>query len=155
MRAVRARGGMVRYSSEGTVPIPRDRLWRLLDLHAQDAEISRIHPDVVSQQTLRQSPGEYVVKRGVKVLRRTVSASWRVTYRAPDQFRWEVLDGNGPWSAGSYLALTYEEAPGGTCVVAEGELTVVGLPGFLQNRIVRSALGRIDDEDLGYSAKMP
>jgi hypothetical protein len=146
---------MVRYSDDTTVPLPRERLWRLLDLHAQDSVISRIHPEVVSQETVTQQPGEYVVKRGVKVIRKVATATWKVTYRPSETFRWEILDGNGPWSAGSYLSITYSDAPGGTRMVTEGELTVVGLPGFLQNRIVRSALGRIDDEDLEYSSKNP
>ncbi|MGP8078803.1 MAG: SRPBCC family protein [Thermoplasmata archaeon] len=146
---------MVRYADESVIPIARDRLWRLLDLHAQDGHIMRIHPDVVSQQTLSQGPGEYVVKRGVKVLRRTANSSWKVTYHVPDRFRWEIVDGNGPWTQGSYLSNQYSDAPGGTLVRSEGELTVVGLPGFLQNRLVRSALNRIDEEDVGFLARNP
>ncbi|MFY9716982.1 MAG: SRPBCC family protein [Thermoplasmata archaeon] len=146
---------MVRYSDDTTVPVTRERLWRLLDLHSQDAVISHIHPEVVSQETVSQKPGEYVVKRGVKVIRKVASANWKVTYQAPDRFRWDILDGNGPWSTGSYLSITYTDAPGGTRMITEGELTVVGLPGFLQNRIVRSALGRVDDEDLEFLSKNP
>lgn len=146
---------MVRYADESVIPVPRERLWRVLDLHAQDATIARIHPDVLSQRTVRQAPGEYVVTREVKVLRRTASATWKVTFRPPDLFRWEVVDGTGPWSAGSYLANEYAEAPGGTRVKSEGELTVVGLPGFLQNRLVRSALARIEEEDLRFLAALP
>ncbi|HTP54964.1 MAG TPA: SRPBCC family protein [Thermoplasmata archaeon] len=146
---------MVRYTDDTTVPVPRERLWRLLDLHSQDAVIPRIHPEVVSQETVSQKPGEYVVKRGVKVIRKVATANWKVTYQAPDRFRWEILDGNGPWSAGSYLSVAYSDVPGGTRMVSEGELTVVGLPGFLQNRIVRSALARVHDEDAEYLSQNP
>ncbi len=146
---------MVRYADETVIPVAGDRLWRLLDLHRQDGHIMRIHPDVVSQQTLSQGPGEYVVKRGVKVIRKLVSSSWKVTYSTPNQFRWEILDGNGPWTQGSYLSNQYSDAPGGTLVKSEGDLTVVGIPGFLQNRIVRSALNRIHDEDVEFLALNP
>lgn len=146
---------MVRYVDESVVPIPRDRLWRLLDQHAREGEISRIHPEVVSQQTVSQGPGELVVKRGVRMFRRVVNATWKISFMAPERYRWEILDGNGPWAAGSYLANQYSDAPGGTLVRTEAELTVVGLPGFLQNRIVRLVLGRIDGEDLDFLSKNP
>jgi hypothetical protein len=146
---------MVRYTDESTVPVARDRIWRLLELHAQDDQITRVHPEVVSQQTLSQAPGEYTAKRSVKILRKLATATWKVTSAPPDRYRWEVLDGNGPWTAGSYLSIQYADVPGGTRLTTEGDLTVVGIPGFLQNRIVRLVLGRIDNEDAAFLAKSP
>lgn len=146
---------MVRYSDDSVIPVARDRLWRLLDRHAKDDEIPHIHPEVVSQQTLSEAPGTYTAKRSVKVLRKVATATWRVTYSSPDRYGWEVLDGNGPWTAGSHLSIEYSDAPGGTRLKTEGDLTVVGIPGFLQNRIVRLVLGRIDNEDVAFLAKNP
>ena len=146
---------MVRYTDDSIVPIPRDRLRRLLDLHAGDDQIPKIHPEVVSQQTVAQASGEFTARRGVRMLRKVVTATWRVSFAPGERYRWEVLDGNGPWTPGSYVETVYSDVPEGTRLRTEGELTIAGFPGFLQNRLVRLVLGRIDREDLGYLAKNP
>ena len=141
---------MVRYAEEEVLPYPRATVWALLEKHGRNDEILRIHPDIVAQESVRESPDGYVVRRTIRFVRgRLVSSTWRITQSPPDSFGWEILDGDGPWAPGSWIKVRYEDVPGGTRVRAEGELRVLGFPGFLQGPLVRAALRRVGREDVG------
>jgi hypothetical protein len=147
---------MVRYADQGVVPIPREKLWSFLNLHTQSDVIPLIHPDVVTQRIVSQSPGEVVVARGINFRGKIRPNTWRLTSAPPESLRWEVLEApEGSMEKGTWVANRYSDVPGGTLVVTEGDVTVVGFPRFLQKRIARTALNRIDRQDQAYLQKNP
>lgn len=125
-------------------------------MHLRDDRITRIHPDVVTQRTVSQSPGEVVVARGINFRGKVRPNTWKIVSSPPDTQRWEVLEApEGPMVAGSWVANRYSETPNGTLVVTEGDVTVRGFPGFLQGRLARTALNRIDGQDQLYLRNNP
>jgi hypothetical protein len=58
---------MVEYDDEDLFPFPRDQVWKLLGAHTVDATISRIHPLVRTQKTVRRTDNEVVVQRAIDV----------------------------------------------------------------------------------------
>jgi hypothetical protein len=147
---------MAKYADQGVSPVSREKLWSFLNLHTRDDVISHIHPEVVTQRTVRQSAGEVVVARGIQFRGKVRPNTWKLTSSPPDLLRWEILEApEGPMTAGSWVSNRYSDAPGGTLVVTEGEITVLGFPNFLQKRLARTALNRIDAQDQTYLRKNP
>jgi hypothetical protein len=142
---------MVAYEDEDLIPAPRDVVWRLLRDHLDDAKIVDIHPLVLSQKTVSRSGDEVVVDRRIDVSRKILGSRWKITYRAPDRARWEILESDGPWAPGSYLDVTYEEVRDGTRVRARGDLTILPRPRLSsQERAVRTLLNDQRTEDVWY-----
>jgi len=142
---------VVQYSDEDLIEAPREVVWKLLEEHHDDTRISAIHPLILSQKTVRRTEGEILVDRVIDVRRKPKKSRWRITFDRPERYRWEVLESEGPWASGTYLELTYADAPKATRVAARGALTVLGLPFFLsQERAVRSALTDLRTEDVWY-----
>ena len=142
---------MVSYDEEEVIAAPRHIVWKLLNDHLDDTKILTIHPLVQSQKTVRRTDAEVVVDRVIDVRRKMMPSRWKLTYRPPEQARWEVLEGEGPWSPGSYLELRYEDVPGGTRLRSHGELSISVLPFFLsQQRTVARALTDLSVEDWSY-----
>ena len=147
---------MAQYADQGVIPVSRDKLWTFLNLHTNNDVIPIIHPDVVTQTIVRQTEGEVVVARGINFRGKVRPNTWRLTSNPPDSLRWEVLEApEGPMAAGSWVANRYTDTPGGTLVVTAGDVTVLGFPRFLQKRIARAALNRIDAQDQLYLGKNP
>jgi hypothetical protein len=147
---------MVRLVEEGLFPYPRPTLWKFLDLHTRDDLIHEIHPGVLEQRTLRHKGEEFLFARTLNARGKYRAVKWRITSKAPDWLRWEITEApEGPMTPGSYVMNRYSEAPGGTHVATEIEITVRGVPGFLQRRVVRRVLDDIDAEDLAYLKAHP
>src|SRR5580700_7812947 len=130
---------MATYADQGLIAVPKDRLWQLIRLHEDDSQVTRIHPDILSQNTLSRSGNEVVVERKLKTPGGSKSSTWRLTSQPPDGYRFEILGGEGPFTEGSFMQNRYTEVPQGTQVDSHGEFTLLGVPriGFLQKRIVR------------------
>lgn len=142
---------MVEYSDEDFIEAPRSVVWKLLADHLDDAKLPTIHPLVRSQTTLRRTENETIVDRVIEVRRKPKRSRWKITTRPPESYRWEVLESEGPWTPGSYLELTYAEAPKGTRVLARGDLTIQDLPFLLsQARTIRTVLNDIRTEDVWF-----
>jgi hypothetical protein len=142
---------MVAYEDEDLIAAPREVVWRLLREHLDDTKVVNIHPLILSQKTVSRSEDEAVVDRVIDVNRKPLKSRWKIAYHPPDRSRWELLDSEGPWTPGSHLEVTYEEAPGGTRVRARGDLTVRPRPLFLsQERAVRSLLNDLHTEDVWF-----
>ncbi|MGA9840031.1 MAG: hypothetical protein WBF81_00495 [Thermoplasmata archaeon] len=147
---------MAKYSDRGVLSVSRSNLWNFLELHTREDMLPRIHPDVVHQRIVRQSPGEVVVERGIRFRGKVRPNTWKLTSGPPDWSRWEILEApEGPMTKGSWVANRYSEVPGGTLVVTEGEVSVVGFPRFLQGRLAKTALNRIDAQDREYLRHHP
>jgi hypothetical protein len=141
---------MAHYEDAGILPVSRVELWKLLDQHLDDRTILAIHPRIVAQRLVSLSGNEARVERTIAVGRGQKTSTWKLTSNPPDSYRWEVLDGYGPWAPGSFVANRYSDDPAGTMVRSQGELTIVGLPGFLQAWLARRVLAGIHHQDLSY-----
>jgi hypothetical protein len=142
---------MVAYEDDDLIAAPRNIVWKLLADHLDDKKILTIHPLIQSQQTVSRTGSEIVVDRVIDVRRKMMKSRWKVTYQPPERARWEVLTSEGPWTPGSYLDLRYEEVPGGTRVLAQGDLAISVLPFFLsQKRTVARVLTDISVEDWAF-----
>jgi hypothetical protein len=141
------------YVDEGAFPLSREQLWAFLDQHWDPAVIGQIHPDIVAQKVLNQRENGAALERTIRYRGKDLRSVWTVTWRRPDFIRWEIGESAGPMASGSYLENAYSDAPGGTYVRSHGEITVTGLPKFLMRRIVRTAMGTIDNEDREFLAK--
>ena len=143
---------MARYEDRGVFPLLPEDLWKFLDQHLDDATVSRIHPDIVGQRTVRRDGEDTVVERSIRFRRDVLRSTWKITYHRPTRARWEIVAGDGPMATGSFLENQYSDAVGGTLIESRGEVTVVRFPRFLQRRIARVALGRIDTQDRAFLA---
>lgn len=142
---------MVTYDDKDLIAAPRRIIWRLLGDHLDDTKILTIHPLVQSQTTVSRTETEAVVDRVIDVRRNPMKSRWKYIFHPPEQARWEIVASEGPWTPGSYLDLRYEEVPGGTQVIAHGELSMTVLPLFLsQKRTVAQALTDLNVEDWAF-----
>lgn len=146
---------MVAYQDEEVFPAPVEKLWALLRTHLDDTKIGTIHQLILSQKTVRQSGEETVVERTIDARGKTLRSSWKYTARPPDFFRWEVLDGDGPWTPGTYIESRYAADPGGTRITSRGDLKIKVLPFILPQRpVIQRVLGDIEEEDRAFARSL-
>ncbi|HZY70024.1 MAG TPA: SRPBCC family protein [Thermoplasmata archaeon] len=146
---------MLQYEEEEVFPAPPEKLWQLLRIHLDDARIGQIHKLILSQKTVRQSGDETVVDRTIDARGKHLRSSWKYTVRAPEFFRWEVVDGDGPWTPGSFIESRYAAAPGGTRITSRGELKIKVLPFIIPQRgIILGVLGDIENEDVAFARNL-
>lgn len=139
---------MPEYQSDEVFPFPRDRVWKLLGVHMDDAGISTVHPLIQKQRTVSRDGEVTVVERQIDARGKTVTSQWRITQRPPDTYRWDIVAGNGPYAVGSWMENTYTDEGGNTRIRSRGQLKVVVVPFFIPQRpVIRSVLDTIDTED--------
>jgi hypothetical protein len=147
---------MVVYEESELFPFPRERVWKLLQAHLDDATVGRIHPLIKGQTTVSKNGPDTVLQRTIDARGKLLNSQWKITQRPPDFFRFEVLAGEGPWSDGSSVESHYSEAPGGTLIQSRMNLHIKVLPFLLpQGRFARGVLDDIDREDRAYLSQMP
>jgi hypothetical protein len=141
----------VEIQEEGVFPVARDAIWKLLDAHLDDSVIGRIHPLLKGQKTISRSSSVVLVDRWTDVRGKVLKSRWKVTVRPPDLYRWEIVDGEGPWTSGNYVENSYEVVSGGTRVRTRGELKINVVPFFVpQKSLIRKVLDQLDNEDLAF-----
>ncbi len=140
---------------EGIFPARREDLWKLLWMHLDGAKVTAIHPSILSQRLVEQKGQEYLVDRTIRVGGRSRESRWRVSLSPPEAFRWEIVGGEGPMATGSRIENRYIDDPRGTLISTTAEIKLQGAPRLFEGRIVRRALGRIDEEDLAYLQRIP
>ena len=155
---------MVKVELEGQVPISRDKLWKVLARHLDDAAISKIHPSIQNQVTIEQEGTRSyqdltlsettTVERNMLTMGRRWKCTWRIKVSPPETYRFEVLASSAVVAPGSYIRNTYSDSPEGTRIVTVGEMHPLGIPRFLQGWLVRRRLSRADKEDIEYLKKM-
>jgi hypothetical protein len=142
---------MVEYRSDELFPFPRDRVWKLLQEHTDDAVILRIHPMIKQQRTVSRSEDSAVVERSIDARGKLLPSQWKYTFRPPDYLKWEIVGGTGPYAPGSFLENTYLEEPGGTRIRSRGQFKITVVPFFIPQRAVLSRVfDTIDAEDQAY-----
>lgn len=142
---------MVSYESDQLFPFPRERVWKLLNDHLDDAMITKIHPLVQQSRTISRDSNSVVFERMIDARGKILSSQWKITSRPPDTYRWDIVTSNGPYTAGSWMQSTYTEEAGSTRIRSRGELKISVLPFFFPQRpILRRVLDDIDAEDQAY-----
>jgi hypothetical protein len=140
---------MVAYEDGGVFPAPPEAVWSLLQAHLDDERIHSIHPLVQTQQTISRSESETIVERTIDARGKSMRSKWKITHRRPEVARWEIVESEGPWKAGTYLENSYSPAPGGTRIRSRGDLKISVLPFFLpQMPVIRRVLDQLDAEDI-------
>ncbi len=145
---------MVRLRMESVFPASREELWRVLKLHVEDDVIGSIHPRILSQQQISKDGDRWILQRKVRSLGRTFGLKMRVEMAPPEMYRWEVIESDGGVIPGSFVENRYAEAGERTTVSTTGEMTLKGVPGFLQKWIVDRRLDGADREDFSYLTKI-
>jgi hypothetical protein len=144
---------MVIISEESVFPAAREKLWRVLELHTDNEVIGRIHPTVLSQKQVSKEGNRWVLERAMHTYGRTFNLTMRYEMAPMDFFRWEIIASTGPVTPGSYIENRFSHAGDATKLITRGEMTLKGLPGFMQRWFVGRTLGQADKEDLRYLVK--
>jgi hypothetical protein len=139
---------------EGVFPASREQLWRVLKLHTEDEQIGRIHPNLLSQRQVSREGNRWVLERKMRLLGRIYTFTMVVDMTPPDLYSWEIVASDGLLSPGSYVENRYSDAGGATKVSTTVDMTLKGVPGFLQSWMIERNLSKTDDEDLKYLRKM-
>ena len=139
---------MKQYHDDGIINAPISAVWKLIDSHLDDAVIHSIHPELLEQTTESRGTPDTFVNRIIDVRGRRMASRWKLTFRPPEFYRWEIVGGEGPWQTGTYVENTYSEVPGGTRMVTQGQLYISVLPFFLpQGVMIRRILSQIEAQD--------
>ena len=144
---------MVIINEESVFPAAREKLWRVLELHTDNEVIRRIHPTVLSQKQLSKEGNRWVLERVMHTYGRTFNLTTRYEMAPMDLFRWEIIASTGPVTPGSYIENRFSDAGDATKLITRGEMTLKGVPGFMQRWLVGRTLGQADKEDLRYLVK--
>ena len=140
---------------EGIFPAPREELWKLLKLHVEGSEITRIHGNVLSQREVSREGNRWVVERKLRLMGKEYMTTMAVTVAPPEMYRWEIVASDGLFAPGGFVENKYTEAEGGTKVTTSVEMTLKGVPGVLQGWLIKRNLSQADGEDLKYLKKLP
>jgi hypothetical protein len=136
---------------EAVFPVMREAIWKLLAAHLDDAAISRIHPLLTAQKTISRDDSQVLLDRWTNVRGKVLRSRWKVTVRPPELYRWDIVEGEGPWTPGNFIENTYASVDSGTQVRSRGDLKISVVPFFLpQKSLIRRVLDQLDSEDLAF-----
>jgi hypothetical protein len=100
---------MVKVTDDGLFPVPREKVWRLIEAHGKD--LQSIHPNVKSVKPLDKEGTTFEQTRDMNG--QTVKMVLKITPTPPDKLTLEFLE--GPMTG--KIVNTYTEVSGGTNVV--------------------------------------
>lgn len=133
---------MVKVTDDGVFPVPREKVWRLIEAHGTD--VKSIHPDIKSVKPLDKEMTTFEQTREMNG--RTVKTVLKVTPNPPDKLTLEFLE--GPMTG--KIVNTYTEVSGGTKVVSEADLKSQMMDDKQLEGAVRQTLNNGFEEDLRY-----
>ena len=90
----------------------------------------------------------------MRLLGRNYTTTWAVEMSPPESYNWEILASDGFLVPGNRVENRYTEAGEGTKVTSTVQMSLKGIPGFLQSWLIKRTLSHADDEDLNYLRKM-
>ncbi len=138
---------MVKVTDDGLFPVPRDKVWRLIEAHGTD--LRGIHPNVKAVKPLNKEMTKIEQTRDMNG--REVKMVLQITPSPPDKLTLEFLE--GPMTG--KIVNTYTEVPGGTKVVSECDFKSSMMDDKQLEGAVRQTLNDGFNEDLRYlSTKM-
>ena len=146
---------MAPFTMQSVFPAPLEQLWIVLKLHVEDDQIGRIHPNwVLSQRLVNMEGNRWVLERKLRLLGKNYTTTMAVEMASPETFRWEIVAADGLLIPGSYVENRYTEAGERTKVSTTVDMSLKGVPGFLQSWMLKRFLSQGDDQDLEYLRKM-
>lgn len=133
---------MVKVTDDGLFPVPRDKVWRLIEAHGTD--LQGIHPSVKSVKPLDKEMTTFEQTREMNG--QTVKMVIKVTPSPPDKLTLEFLE--GPMTG--KIVNTYTEVSGGTKVVSECDMKSPTMDDKQLEGAVRQTLNNGFDDDMRY-----
>jgi len=133
---------MVKVTDDGFFPVPRDKVWRLIEAHGTD--VRTIHPDIKSTRPLDKEMTTFEHMREMNG--QVVKTVLKVIPNPPNSLTLEFLE--GPITG--KMVNTYSDVPGGTKVVTECDMKSQLMDDKQLEEAVRQVLSRGFDEDLRY-----
>jgi hypothetical protein len=137
-------------NQEGVFPVPREKIWRLIELHVDDNVIRKIHPSVLSSKQLNKEGNSWVFERKMRSYGGVFNLKWRFELMPMDCFRAEVISSTGGVAAGSSVENRFIDAGDFTKVSTKAEMSLIGIPSFLQSWFLSRVFRQADKEDLRY-----
>jgi hypothetical protein len=135
---------MVKVTDDGLFPVPRAKVWKLIDAHATD--IQSIHPNVKSTKFLRKEGNSDVVEQQWDMNGQNVKIVNKVTANPPNTLTLELLE--GPMVG--KMVNTYTEVAAGTKVVTECDMKSQFMDDKQLEGAVREFLNNGFSDDLRY-----
>jgi len=133
---------MVKVTDDGFFPVPRDKVWRLIEAHGTD--VRTIHPDIKSTRPLDKEMTTFEHMREMNG--QVVKTVLKVIPNPPNSLTLEFLEG----PILGKMVNTYSDVPGGTKVVTECDMKSQLMDDKQLEEAVRQVLSRGFDEDLRY-----
>lgn len=135
---------MVKVTDDGLFPVPRAKVWKLIEAHATD--LQTIHPGVKSFKPLRKEGNSDVVEQHIDMNGQTVKVVLKLTPNPPNTLTLDFLE--GPMVG--KMVNTYTEVSGGTKVVTECDMKSQVMDDKQLEGAVRQSLNGNFDDDLRY-----
>ncbi len=133
---------MVKVTDDGIFPVPRAKVWKLIEAHGTD--LQGIHPSVKSVKPLDKEMTKFEQTREMNG--QTVRMVIKVTPSPPDKLTLEFLE--GPMTG--KIVNTYTEVSGGTKVVSECDMKSPMMDDKQLEGAVRQTLNNGFDDDMRY-----
>ncbi len=133
---------MVKVTDDGLFPVPRAKVWKLIEAHGTD--LQGIHPSVKSVKPLDKEMTTFEQTREMNG--QTVKMVIKVTPSPPDKLTLEFLE--GPMTG--KIVNTYTEVSGGTKVVSECDFKSPMMDDKQLEGAVRQTLNNGFDDDMRY-----
>ena len=152
---------MKAFRTEDIFSLSLDDTWDLLHAHVDEARLRKIHPRIISGQSIREGesvefhghsfPREKVAERVIRIGGRPSKSRWSYRIEPPETYAYKVAFPNG-----SVLRVdnTYSPTKGGTLLKTNGEVSLKRVPSFLAVWIVKRSFNQSDREDLAYVKRM-
>ena len=135
---------MVKVTDDGVFPVPRAKVWKLLEAHGTD--VQTIHPSIKSTKLLRKEGNSDVNEQQWDMNGQTVKVVTKVTANPPDTLTLEFLE--GPMTG--KMVNRYTEVAGTTKVVTECDMKSQMMDDKQLEGAVRQFLNNGFDDDVRY-----
>jgi hypothetical protein len=135
---------MVKVTDEGLFPVPRAKVWKLIEAHATD--LQSIHPGVKSVKFLRKEGVSDVVEQQWDQNGQTTKMVMKLTPNPPGQLTLEILE--GPMTG--QIVNNYTEVANGTKVVTTCDMKSQFMDDKQLEGAVKEFMNNGFDDDLRY-----
>jgi uncharacterized protein YndB with AHSA1/START domain len=133
---------MVKVTDDGVFPVPREKVWRLIEAHGTD--LQSIHPNVKSVKSLDKEGTTIETTRDIGG--QSVKSVLKITPSPPDKLTLEFLQ--GPMIG--KIVNTYTEVSGGTKVVTDCDMKSQTMDDKQIESTLRQTLNEVFEDDLRY-----
>lgn len=135
---------MVKVTDDGLFPVPRAKVWKLIEAHGTD--LQSIHPDVKAVKFLRKEGNSDVVEQQWDMKGQTTKMVIKLTPNPPGQLTLEILE--GPMTG--QMVNNYTEVANGTKVVTDCNMQSKFMDDKQLEGAVKEFLNNGFNDDLRY-----